>query len=334
MDGTILQQGSFTSAGVPVTLQLVGGVDWIKTRNFTKIAAQAVDTGVEFFWQRGSPNQPSGLQIWQAFEYKFNAGATALTVVINDNGFNPLDATTAVPLSPIALTAVSGANPPIVSTASTDEVVAGSIIELVDVNGAQQLGGMYFTIDNVIDNTSFRLPFAPQIVAGGAGFYRVIADDAIFFPRRRFITKLIPGITTQVTLAVAISRPLIPGQFVRLIIPPQYGSISQNLNGLGGNIISIDGATNTLTIGINSLNMGTFSFPLTAAVPFTQAQLIPVGDGADEIATNPQGATENRAAFGIELDVGVDGPAGVIGDVIYWQAGTSFSNITGSRDID
>jgi hypothetical protein len=331
MDGTVLQQGTFTSAGTPVVLQLVEGVDWIRTKNITQIRAQNPNTGYEFFWQKASTNQMGGLGLWEAFETRSNADSTATNIVITDRGFNPIDATNNVPSAPIAITAISAGNPPIVSTPDTSDLVEGSIIEIVNVAGAQQFGGMLFTVDTIVDNTSFRLPFAPQIVAGTTGFYRIVPDDAIFFPRRRFITNIVPGATTRVTESVEISRPHIPGMFLRLNVPPIYGSISQNINGLGGTIIGIDDTTNSSILDLDSTGMGSFSFPLSADVPFTQAQTIPVGYEVD--LGFPQGGTENRAAFGIELDIGADGPAGVEGDVIYWQAGTEFNDESTERNI-
>lgn len=322
MESGIIQQGSFTSTGLPTTLQLNSGVTWIKTRNYTQTAAQAADTGYSFYWQLSSDSQANGLTGLQAWEERSNDDSTATNTVIADSCFQLVNSTNTIPGVPVAITSITNGNPPVVMTADTSGLQEGDIIELIDVVGAQQIGGMLFTIDTIVANTSFRLPYAPQIVAGGAGFYRNVKNDAIFYPRRRFITKLVPGFTTQVTLSVAISQPHIPGQFIRLIIPRVYGTIAQNLNQVGGPILSINDATNTLTLGIDSRNMGTFAFPLSAASPFTQAQLVPVGEDPT-VPGDVLDDTVNAASFGIQLLPGADGPAGVADDVIYWVAGTS-----------
>jgi hypothetical protein len=41
------------------------------------------------------------------------------------------------------------------------------------------------------------------------------------------------------------------------------------------------------------------------------------------------GATYDTLFIGIALAAGVDSPAGQVGDIIYWKAGSSFANIPG-----
>ena len=51
---TLIQQGRFISAQVPVTIPLRSGVDWMKVYNKTvAAAAQTTAVGVEYYWQRG-----------------------------------------------------------------------------------------------------------------------------------------------------------------------------------------------------------------------------------------------------------------------------------------
>ena len=54
---TVMQQGSFTSTGVAVTLQIRSGIDWMRVYNTTQMAAnQTTAVGVKYYWQKGMAN--------------------------------------------------------------------------------------------------------------------------------------------------------------------------------------------------------------------------------------------------------------------------------------
>lgn len=330
MDGTIIQQGSFVSGGVNTTLNIISGVDWIKTFNATKIAANTASAGKSFEYYVGTTGVVGGLANGSAWELQNNGAATAVNLIVTTTGFTVgINSATAVPGAPVAVTAISAANPPVVSTGSTTGLATDSgVVEIINVVGAQQFGGMTFSVGTVALNTSFVLKYAPQIVAGTTGFYRIIPFDPIFFPRRRFITAITTGTTTQIKMSVQTTYTA--GQLVRIVVPAAYGSISANIDGLTATVLSINATTNVVTVDLDSTGMGTFVFPLTAAVPFTQAQLSPVGAGTNPAdLTNLGDAVENRAVFGVRLAGGtIDSPAGQANDVIYWIAGKSFSTTT------
>lgn len=317
MTGTTMMQGSFTSTGVNTTLSLPMGVAWIRTYNVTRIAT--ANATVQFYTQDGGSSAQC---------LTVNGAGTAVMTSSLANVFALANTTTSVPGGPVAITAISAATPPLVSTASTTGLSTNNgVVEIINTTGAQQFGGMTFSVGTVVANTSFTLKYAPTIVAGTAGFYRIIPNDPIFYPRRRFITAITTGATTQIKMSVDTTYTV--GQLVRIIVPAAYGSISQNINGLSATVLSIDTATNIVTVDLNSTGMGTFVFPLTAAVPFTQAQLSPVGSGAPdagETSNTLLDATENRGISGITLLGGTANlPAGLAGDIIYWQAGTTFN---------
>lgn len=317
MTNTTMMQGSFTSTGVNTTLNLPMGVAWIRTWNVTRIAT--ANATVQFYTQDGGSSAQC---------LTVNGAATAVMTSSIANVFVAANTATAVPGAPVAITAISTATPPLVSTASTTGLSTNNgVVEIINTTGAQQFGGMTFSVGTVVANTSFTLKYAPTIAAGTNGFYRIIPYDPIFYPRRRFITAITTGATTQIKMSVDTTYTV--GQLVRIIVPSAYGSISQNINGLQATITALDTATNTVTLDLNSTGMGTFVFPLTAAVPFTQAQLSPVGSGAPdagETSNSLLDATENRAISGITLLGGTANlPAGLAGDIIYWQAGTTFN---------
>lgn len=319
MTGTVIQQGLLVSAGNSV-IPVVSGVDWIQTYNFSAITINTANAGKMFWGQRSIIGSD-----FIAYQYQNNGASTAVNIVSAPAGsFTLVDSSTAIPGGPVAITAISAANPPIVSTGSTEGLSAGSVVEIINTTGAKQFGGMRFTIDTIVPDTSFRLKYAPQIVAGTNGFYRIIPFDPIFYPRNRFITAITVGGTTQIKMSVQTTYTV--GQLVRVIVPPAYGAISQGINGLQGTILAIDATTNIATLDIDSSAFGAFVFPLTAAVPFTQAQLAPVGAGTNPAdATNLGDAVENRAVSGIKLLTGLNGPAGQINDVISYTLGSSFA---------
>jgi len=322
MTGTTIIQGEFVSAGLQTTLSLPMGVDWIELWNVTAINANTASKGKYYYAQF-----INGALIGTGFEVQTNAGANATNLIAAPaSSFALVNTATATAGAPVAITAISNATPPLVSTGSTTGLASNNgVVEIINTTGAQQFGGMTFSIGTVVANTSFTLKYAPTIVAGTNGFYRIIPYDPIFYPRNRFITAITTGATTDIKMSVDSTFTV--GQLVRIIVPAAYGSISQNINGLTAVITAINATTNVATVNLNSTGMGTFVFPLTAAVPFTQAQLVPVGSGAPDAGETSYSlldATENRAISGVTLAAGgVNAPAGEVADVICWRAGAS-----------
>jgi len=154
-DNTIILQGKFTADGNAKTIQLRSDVDWMKVYNWTQAATQqSTGRGVEFFWQRGM-TADTGI------EYKKTNSTDALNLVtLSSGGFTLINSTTdAVTGSPVAITAVSTAATPVVSTGTTTGLIAGDTVRLVNVTSAQQLGGIDFTINNISSGVSFDLPY-------------------------------------------------------------------------------------------------------------------------------------------------------------------------------
>ena len=320
MDGTIIQQGSFTSAGESVELQIRSDVDWMRVYNYTIADAdQTTAVGVEYYWQRGMPAD-GGL------EYKKSNAANAanLTDAMASGGFTLLD-TSGSPLDTLnaTITAVSGATPPVVTNSGTNGLVAGDVVRLTNVAGAQQLGGFDFTVGNdTLSGTTFSLDYMATIVAGTTGSWRKINFQPQFYPRHRTISAITAASSAVVTLTVTHGYTV--GQKVRLIVPQAYGMVEAN--NLLGTITAVSTANNTITLDIDSSAFTAFSFPLTAAAPFTPALVVPVGEAASGSYANLlDDATDNVSFLGMKLAAGTDSPAGSTNDVIYWVAGKSFS---------
>ena len=325
MDNTIIQQGRFTSAGTAKTLQIRSDVDWIKVYNYTQAATQqATGRGVQFYWQRGMATD-TGL------EYKKTNATDALNLVaLTSGGFTLVDSSIQTPgVLNATVTAISNAAIPVVSNSGTNGLSAGDVVRIINVAGAQQLGGMDFTVGyNTLTTGTFSLDYMAQIVAGTTGSWRKINFDPIFYPRRRSITKITQAASAVITMSVTHGYKV--GQLVRFVVPEIYGMTE--MNGLQGTITAIDTTTttgNSITVNIDSSAFTAFAFPLTADVPFSRAEVIPVGeDTASALSSGVDiltDATLNEAFLGIKLAAGAQSPAGSTSDVIYWVAGKSFS---------
>lgn len=325
MDLTIIQQGRFTADGTAKTIQLRSDLDWMMVYNFTQAATQqATGRGVQFYWQRGFAADA-------AIEYKKTNSTDALNMVtVSSGGFTLVDSSLQAPgVLNSTITAISNASIPVVTNSGTNGLSAGDVVRLINVAGAQQLGGIDFTVGyNTLSTTTFSLDYMSQIVAGTTGSWRKINFDPIFYPRRRFITKISQAAQAVVTLSVTHGYKV--GQQVRFEVPTAFGMVE--MNGLQGTIVAINTTTtsgNTITVDIDSSAFTAFAFPLTAAVPFSPALVVPIGeDTADALLLGQDilsDATVNQSYIGIKLAAGAQSPAGSSGDVIYWVAGKSFS---------
>ncbi len=327
-DNTIIQQGFFTSAGSAVNISLRSGVDWMRVYNTTVAAAnQTTAIGVEFYWQVGFP---AGAQ-WEYL--KSNAASAAnLSQYLTSGGFTYIN--TSVNFYGIVnatVTAVSTASIPVVSNSGTNGLAAGSIVRLLNVAGAPELGGIDFTVGyNTLTSGTFSLDYMSAIaVAGTTGSWMAVNFDPLYYPRRRYITKITQASSAVVTMSVTHGYQV--GQLVRMVVPAAYGMVQ--MDGLQATIIAINTTTttgNTITLNVDSSAFSAFAYPAAAAVPFTSAQVVPMGeDTASALAQNVNilsDATVNTGFIGMNLAAGANSPAGQSGNVIYWQAGKSFSN--------
>ena len=325
MDNTIIQQGKFTSDGANKTIQLRSDVDWMAVYNYTQ-SVNGTGSGqvVAAYWQRGL-----------ASGYAFAQTKTATTLatintVLTSGGFTLVDSSLQTPGTLNAtITAVSNAAIPVVSNSGTNGLVAGDVVRIINVAGAQQLGGIDFTVGyNTLTSGTFSLDYMAQIVAGTTGSWRKISFNPIFYPRRRVITKITKASSAVVTLSVTHGYKV--GQAVRFQVPADFGMVE--MNGLLGTITAIDTTTtsgNSITVDIDSSAFTTFAWPTTSSVAFTPAEVIPVGEDTAEALADAvdilSDATNNESYIGMVLGGGASGPAGAASDVIYWRAGKSFS---------
>lgn len=312
-------EGSFTSDGAAKTLALPCGFDFIEVENVTRIATPQNGTGVKFRFYNGMTDG-------EALQETTDGSGVVSISKLTSNGFESVS--TYDPQTPgaqLSGTAISNAAIPIASSANTGGLANGGIVMLYNVAGGTQFNGMQFSVDTVVANTSFRLVYAPQIVAATTFNYRILPNQPAFYPRRLFITKITSSGTSSV-VTLSVTHNLTVGQRVVFSqIPSMYGMVQMTQQ--RGLITAVNTTNNTITVDIDSSGFTAFAFPVTAtaAAAHTQPQLIPFGDGVDgstPLITSPTlaGATYNTAISGVKMGAGANGPAGQSGDFIVWKA--------------
>lgn len=312
-------EGYFTSDGAAHTFNTVFTPNLIWVENYTKIATPNAGNGVGFRWQTGMAQD-------SAFQETIDGAGVTTKTIITTGGITLLNTADPQPASALLSgTTITNVSPPVLTSGATGGMQNGDTVEIINTTGNPQLNGYQFTVDTVVANTTFHLPFM-GVAPGNAGTaftYRYFKYDPMYYPRRRFITAITQAAQAVVTLSV--THGYTAGQLVVFNIPKQFGMTQ--LNGVRARILAVNTTTNTITINVDTSAFTAWSFPnaTTAASPFTPAQVVPFGDGLDP--TTPlltsatlAGATQNKAINGFRLAAGANSPAGVASDVIYWRA--------------
>lgn len=323
-------QGRFTSDGQASTLTFTSSIDWMWVKNITVSYAAGANTGAEFYWQRGMTQGRGTI-------YTKTAATNALAVaqIAANAGFYLIDSSANLPGPSLSLTGITNGNPPVVNTANTASLSSGDIVRIFSTVGALQLGGLDFTISTISAGVSFVLLNMAAIASAnpGAGTFRRIPFNPIYYPSRRYITKVSQASQAIVTLSVTHSYTV--GQVIRFIVPQvtatTYGMTE--LDGLQATIVAIDqadadGRTNTITVDVDTSGFTAFAFPLTTDPGFTPAQVVPMGENTAQAISSGVNilgdSTENVGYIGIQLVAGTSSPGGVANDVIYYVVGSSF----------
>lgn len=298
--------GSFTSTGTAVNLSLPSGYQEFNMVNITDVGSAAAATPVMRAYSASL--LPAGSAY---LNLKTNGAATlALESMITTGGFTFVaDSGSASLGAAVAITGITNAAPPVVSTGSTSGLANSDIVRITNSTGQLNIAGMDFTIGSLIANTSFELSFmgAPG-AAATAGFWRRVPFDARYYPRRRFITSISQAASAVITLSVTHGYTV--GQLVRIIVPSAFGMTQ--MDSQLATITAINTTTNTITVNIDSSAFTSFAFPssATAALGVTFAQVVPVGEAAVNSTSQPFGnllddATDNQSFTGIIIGTGV-----------------------------
>ncbi len=312
-----LLTGTFTSDGLVRSISLPCGYSEFRMINISSIGSTAATTPV--MRAQGVSHMVAGSAY---YNLKTNGAATlALETTTLTDGFTFIaDSGNQTPSGAVAITGITNATPPVVSTASTAGLTNHDIVRVYGTTGQLNIAGLDFTIDTIVANTSFNLAYmvAPG-AAATAGFWRRIPFDARFYPRNRIITSISKA--TQAVIVLSVTHGFTVGQEVRILVSDDFGMVE--MNNLLGVIVAINTTTNSITVDIDSTAFTTFAFPssATAALGVTFAQVVPVGEAAINSVSQPYGnllddATDNVSFTGIQIGTIVQ----TEGEVYQWFA--------------
>ena len=296
--------GTFTSDGTAFNLSLPSGYTEIELTNLDDLGSTAANTNVMKAW--GTSEMPAGAGIFAA---KTNGAATiALPTTVASNGFTFLaDSALVANGASVALngTEVNRANPAVASTGTTTNLATNvSVVRLFGTTGMLQIAGMDFTVGTVVGSTSFELRYLDNsgfAADATAGTYRIINAQSRFYPRHRYITAITQAASAVITLSVTHGYTV--GQAVQIYVSSDFGMTE--INGLTGNITAVTtGATNTITVDIDSSAFSAFAFPTSAiaATGVTFAHVVPLGETANSTFANTlDDATDNQSLTGVTI---------------------------------
>lgn len=317
--GPCIQTGEFTADGADKEIIIRADADRIVIENQTEIAATNSGHGFRYTWHESLARN-------MFMEYHPAADHTSAIDVVSDrflitmpfysNGVGEL----------ISITAGTNATQPVYSTSDTSNLIDGSIVSIYDTD-QENLNRFYFSVTDVIANTSFKLKnalaTAPGITAGAGGSYMVAAKKLFgydeYFESVRNISNVTQAGSAVVTTIVDHSFSV--GQNIKFIIPAVYGMVE--LDGLCASITAI--TATTFTVSIDSTAFTAFTFPVYTDAPFDKA----FAEATEFCYANEEGVIydlddsvsgDELACVVISLKAGATGPAGLSGDKIRWTA--------------
>lgn len=327
------RSGCFTSTGEDYLISGISPFSSITVLNYTQAAATGADQGFKFVYYRGMEDGGGVVYLKGAGggggapSKVMRAAGTAGPVSVNTmdgTGFTIIN-TGQDALGPeISVTAISTAEPPVATNTGTNGLVAGSVVQFINVEGAPQIAGIPFTVgNNTLSATTFSIDYLPKLdAAGTTAKARVLLRGRNDNPKVFYITAIEKGETTKVKFSETINlKKGVQGRFQ--ILDDVFGM--SEINGRKACVIDVDTdpkTGNTITVDIDSRNFKDFTFPKAADTKFTPAQFIPLGtcQGKDDLCCgNPPGLFTNSAAIGVLLKAGKTSPAGQKGDKIYWE---------------
>jgi hypothetical protein len=331
MPFTIIDGGSFTSAGVGVKIPLPSSADYFRTWNITQLATAAPTACVagEWFGSKfgaGQSAQNSGL--------RWTKAASSAILIDSFSTATASDGFTYVTVSPFveaqaanAITAITAASPAVVS--QTNTYSEGDILRIYGTTGMLQIGGMDFQISTVsgAGYTLIGLRAAGFAAPATAGFTRRISKNAAVDPEYLYVTE----ITKATSAVVRTSRDPTPyyvvGMKVRFSVPSSFGMTE--INNLTGTITALSSANYTMTVDIDSTAFTTFAFPASTSSP-TAALFATVAPAGAQTSFNPVTLVQTGYEFQKQpfhtgqftpymfLAAGTNSPAGSTNDVINW----------------
>jgi hypothetical protein len=293
-------QGTFTA---PATLPGVVTVNcgFLPTKvqliNRSAIASMtggppALNPGTDYLGFQWDWNSDFGSTVTSVLAMAPNTAVANVPVVSNglitSNGISLYDGTQSVRLGPVVTGgALSKANPAqLTSTAhglqTGDQIlIRGPFTAATAMN---QLGGVIFTVTVTGANT-VTIPIntnTANFTATTVTTWQKVNVGPLYYPQRATIT----GITAANPMVITTStnHGLTVGQKIRLRVPSVFGMTQAN------NVEALITAVTSTTITLGSVDSSAFTafaWPAVTSLPFTHAQVIPLGSGPSAVSTPP-----------------------------------------------
>lgn len=323
---TIMTQGSFTSTGAGVKINLPSSADYFRVQNLTQLATtQATGRGVMFEWYKDLVAADNAIE-WK----KTNSTDALNMVLVTSGGFTYVQSYPVVEAQAAnAITAITAASPAVVS--QTNSYSDGDIIRLYGTTGMLQIAGMDFQISSTSGSgySLIGLRAAGFAAPATAGYTRRISQFGSVLPESLYVTEITKASQAVVRCSIDPSLVYVAGMKVHFSIPYSFGMYE--MNQLTGTIVSLSSANYTMTVDIDSSAFTTFAFPASSASPTAQlfATVSPAGASTQY---NPLTAVQigydfNKQPFRTSqfvpymyLAAGAQSPAGSNGDVIVYQS--------------
>lgn len=330
---TLLVQGSFTSTGVAVNIPLPASADYFVAFNQTQAATtQTTGRGIKFEWF-SNPSMASNA----AYEtFKTNSSNALNYNLVTSGGFTYLPSYPA-PQAPVTGTAITNASPAVVSMTNTYS--NGDDVVLYNTTGMEIIGGMTFTISSVSGSafTLLGLPAAGFAAAATAVTARRVYPYKEMLPEYLYVTAVSQAAQAVVTVSQDPTNVVFVGQKLVFQIPQSFGMTQLNTRGAPGTqdlpavVVSVNAAAYQFTINVNTSAYTPFAFPASTLSPTAPAFATVAPQGAST-QYNPMLQTYTGYDINLQpfrssqvfplmnLQAGVQSPAGSSGDVIVWQA--------------
>lgn len=303
-------RGTFTSDGASEVIALPWLPSFFRVRNITQFGSAAAATPVMIAERSISLPQASALTY-----LKTNGAATIAIPTMNlTDGISFIDNSTQLPGAPITGTAITAANPAVV-TATAHGLAVGDIVRIYNTTGMLQIAGMEFSVTAVPTVNTFTLGTldASGFAAPATAATIRTVPLTTYYPRNLWITNISQAVQAVVQLSTVGTNQFEIGQEIRLVVPAEFGMIEADNQ--RARITAVNNTTGTITLDLNTSAFTAFAFPTsaTAAAGVNFPQVIPFGKFG-EVGVNAQ---FNQWRFQVQLGTNA---LGGNNDIMEWVA--------------
>ena len=289
----LIAGGSFTSDASVARqeVQVSDRPDLVMVRNRTAWGDDAAETSVESSWRLGMAQNAA-----QTLDQAVTTGILS-SEAVTSGGFRIYNTANPPTFAELATTAITAANPAVVTMADTGSIEVGDIVHLSDTTGMLQVSGMEFEVTAVVANTSITLNLDASGFAAAATAGNVrLKYKGRMFPRWRYIVPLAgnAGITqaAQAVVSCSVAHDFSVGEKLSFRVPSEFGM--SEINNVSGIVQSV--GNYTATLDIDSSGFTAFAFPTSAAfaAALDNAIVVPAGAGPTP-SGNPPGVSVDAA---------------------------------------